>query len=186
MGKKLLAAPGKRVGSAMPRISAPAGVADRLVGVLIPSVVLSGSGEPSLDVRRFACGYPLVIYLFPGCENSPEDGGDTQRMDTLQHRAFRDHRLDLEARGYRTIGISSQEAGAQRRAIVEERLTQRLLGDPCLQLAERLWLPTFVDEGVPRYRRLILVVHDGSIVKVFFPVCSAAQVIAWMMIQGIS
>ena len=86
--------------------------------------------------------------------------------------------------------MSSQGARAQKRETIEDRLTQRLLSDPRLQLAERLQLPTFTDARVRRYRRLTLVVHDGYIVKAFFPVSNAArsvaQVIAWMTIQGIS
>jgi peroxiredoxin len=165
-------------------------LADRLTGGLIPSVVLSASGESALNLRQLACGYPLVIYVYPGCSNSPEDGGDTGLMDAVQHRAFRDHQPDLEARGYRAIGVSSQGIAAQRRATIQDRLTHRLLSDPRLELAERLQLPTFTDAGLLRYRRLTLVVEDGRIVKVFFPVSSAArsaaQVVAWMAIQGIS
>jgi peroxiredoxin len=156
----------------------------------MPDASLEGSGELALNLYEYACGFSLIIYLYAGCERSPEDGEDTALCDSLQHRAFREHRLDLEARGYRAIGVSSQDARAQHRATLEHRLTHMLLSDPGLRLAQRLGLPTFTYDGVKRYCRLMLVVHDGRIVKVFFPVCSAArsaaQVIAWMTIQGIS
>jgi peroxiredoxin len=194
VGKGLLTAPGETLGNATLVTSTTAGemrrVADRLVGVPIPSVVLCANGEYPLNLHQFSCGYPLVIYVYPGGEAELERCGDTALFDAAQHRAFRDCQSDLEARGYRTIGVSSQGAHAQRRAVLEGRLAHRLLSDPRLQLAGRLQLPTFTDEGVRRYRRLTLVVHDGHIVKVFFPVSSAgrsaAQAIAWMTIQGIS
>jgi peroxiredoxin len=194
MGKRLLTTPGETLGNAKLVTSTTAGemrrVANRLVGVSIPSVVLCANGEYSLNLPEFACAYPLVIYIYPGGDASPESRGDTALLDAVQHRAFRDHQSELEARGYRAIGVSSQGAQAQRRAMLEGRLAHRLLSDPQLQLAERLQLPTFTDEGVRRYRRLTLVVHDGYIVKVFFPVSSAgrsaAQAVAWMTIQGIS
>jgi peroxiredoxin len=165
-------------------------VAERLVGMNIPSLTLDGSGELALDLSQYSRGFPLIVYVYVGSGWSPEDGDDTPLRDAQQHRAFRDHRVDLEARGYRAIGISSQNVKAQSRATLEHRLSHQLLSDPALQLAERLQLPTFADQGNLWYRRLTLVVRDGRIVKVFFPVTcaarSAAQVIAWMTLQGIS
>jgi peroxiredoxin len=111
-------------------------------------------------------------------------------VDGIQHRAFRDRQPELEARGYRVIGISSQPEQAQWRAVAGNRLTQRLLSDPKLTLAHELKLPTFPLDGTRWYRRLILVASQGRIEKAFFPVSnvarSADQVIAWMTIQGIS
>ncbi len=111
-------------------------------------------------------------------------------MDAVQHRAFRDRQPDLEARGYHTIGISSQPENAQRRAVAENRLTHRLPSDPKPTLAHELKLPTFPLDGARWYRRLTLVASSGHIEKVFFPVGrpahSAAPAIAWMTIQRIS
>jgi peroxiredoxin len=193
MGKRLLTVSGETSGNATLVTSMSAAemrrVADRLVGVLVPSVILCANGEYSLNVRQLACEYPLVIYLHPGSDDSSESGGDTALMDAAQHRVFRAHQAELEARGYRTIGVSTQRAQAQIRTMIEERLTHRLLSDPPLQLAEQLQLPTFTDEGVRRYCRLTQIVHEERIVKVFFPVTSPArsadQVTAWMTIQGI-
>ena len=56
-------------------------VAERLVGVLIPSVVLCGNGEYSLNLQQFAYGYPLIVYLYPGCESPLESDGGTALMD---------------------------------------------------------------------------------------------------------
>jgi peroxiredoxin len=163
-------------------------LSDRLVGVDIPSVILRSSDEFPLNLRQFASGFRLVVYLYPGASSSPQDGEDTPLVDSVQHRAFRDHQPELEARGYRAIGISSQPEEARRRAVVENRLTHRLLGDPKLQLAQDLGLPTFTIDGVHWYRRLTLVASQGRIVKVFYPVSSAersaAQVIAWMKLHG--
>jgi peroxiredoxin len=166
------------------------GVADRLTGASIPAVYLDSSGGQQLNLHQFACGFHLVIYLYAGCNRSPEDGENTALMDAIQHRAFRDHQPDLEARGYRALGISSQPVKTQNRARIDNRLAHSLFSDPRLQLDEKLGLPTFPAEGRAGYRRLTLVTHGAYIVKVFFPVSSAArsaaQAIAWMTIQGIS
>lgn len=166
------------------------GVADRLTGASIPAVYFDSPGGQQLNLHQFACGFQLVIYLYPGCNRSPEDGENTALMDAMQHRAFRDHQPDLEARGYRALGISSQPIKTQNRARIDNRLAHGLFSDPTLQLAERLRLPTFPAEGRAWYRRLTLVTHGAYIEKAFFPVSSparsAAQAIAWMTIQGIS
>ena len=192
MGTKLITPAGEGSASARTRPTNPAvtrEVSERLTGSLLPAVGLSSRGEYPLDLSELAHAFPLVIYLYPGCSWSPDDRESTALMDAVQHRAFRDHNPDLEAHGYRAIGISSQSTGAQTRAIVENRITHQLFTEPQLQFAQQLQLPTFTYHGAQRYRRLTLVVHDGRIVKVFFPVCSAArsaaQVIAWMIIQGI-
>jgi peroxiredoxin len=110
-------------------------VVDQLTGQEIPSVVLSGGWEPPTDLRSFAHLSPIVIYFYPGCSSSPEDEEGTSLIDAAQHRAFRDHQPDLEARRYRAIGVSSQSKESQQRAALASRVTQTLVCDPELQLA---------------------------------------------------
>ncbi len=165
-------------------------MADRLLGLQIPSLVLSGYPGSAVDLRELAQAFPLVIYLYPGGGWSAQDGEDTPLADAVQHRAFRRHQRDLEARGYQLIGVSSQSQTAQREAALANGVAHALLGDPELQLARALGLPTFTLDGGFWYHRLTLVVGGGRIQKAFFPVSSAArsaaQVIAWMTIQGIA
>jgi peroxiredoxin len=86
------------------------------------------------------------------------------------------------------VGISSQSKEAQRQTALANRLTHLLLCDPELQLARTLGLPTFTRYQECWYQRLVLVVVSGHVEKVFFPVAnashSAAQVLAWMLLQG--
>lgn len=165
------------------------GVSERLVGLSVPSVVLTGfQGEP-LDLGRLAAVCPLVIYFYPGSSSSPSDGEQTPLLDVAQHRAFHVRRVDLEARRYGVVGISTQSSAAQRQSVLAGRLTQRLLSDPEMQLAERLPLPTFEHDGASWYERLTLVAREGHVEKAFSPVGSAgrsaAQVIAWMQMRGL-
>lgn len=163
---------------------------DELVGREIPSLLLNRSDGPALNLGEFAQLFPLAIYMYPAIGPSCEDVEETTTMDAVQHQAFRDHQPELEARGYRVIGISSQSPKSQGLEIFQNRLSHMLLSDPQLQLADSLELPTVTVAGRPRYLRLTLIVSRGHVVKVFFPVASAArsasQVIAWMKIQGVS
>jgi peroxiredoxin len=59
-----------------------------------------------------------------------------------------------------------------------------LLSDPGLELGEALGLPTFAADGQRLYRRLTLVVTDGVIEHVFYPVfppdAHAGEVLTWL------
>jgi peroxiredoxin len=164
-------------------------LADRLVGVPLPSVLLVSFREDPLDLRQLAQERPMVIYLFPGAHRSPTDGEQTPLVDHAQHRAFCEHYADLAARGYGVVGISSQSTQSQKQSALAGHLIQRLFSDRELGLAAELELATFEVDGARWYQRLTLVVKDGRIEKAFFPVASAArsaaQVITWMRVQGI-
>jgi len=164
-------------------------LADRLVGLAIPPVVLDGYRGSPLDLGEFAEAFPLVVYLYPGGFWSPEDGEDAALLDAVQHRAFRDHQRDLEARKYRAIGISSQSGRAQRETALANGVAHWLLRDPEFHLARELRLPTFTTADGCWYRRLMFVTRGARIEKAFFPVSDAgrsmAHVIAWMAMQGV-
>jgi peroxiredoxin len=166
-------------------------VAARLIGLEIPPLLLEGGWEHPMDLHAFVSHSSTVVYFYPGCSSSPEDDEETALLDSAQHRAFRDHQPDFEARGYLTIAISSQFKHAQRQTALANRVTDShvLLCDPELQLEQDLGLPKFTRYGQRWYQRLVLVLISARIEKAFFPVPnasrSAAQVIAWMMLQSI-
>ncbi|GBD17511.1 hypothetical protein HRbin26_02435 [bacterium HR26] len=64
------------------------------------------------------------------------------------------------------------------------RLPFELLSDAELRFARALRLPTFVVEGMTLIKRLTLIIEDGQIVKVFYPVFppqrNPEEVIAWL------
>jgi peroxiredoxin len=53
-----------------------------------------------------------------------------------------------------------------------------------VRLATALGLPTFEAAGMRLYRRITLIVRDGAILKIFYPVfppdLNAAEVLAWL------
>jgi peroxiredoxin len=59
-----------------------------------------------------------------------------------------------------------------------------LLSDLNLELKQALQLPTFEAEGMELYKRITLIVCDGVIVKVFYPVFTpsntADDVLKWL------
>ena len=131
-----------------------------------------------------------VVYCYPMTgrpgKDLPEDWDDIPgaRGCTPQSCAFRDSYEDLRALGARVFGMSTQSTEYQREAAERLHLPYELLSDEELTFARALDLPTFEVESMTLLKRLTLVVLDGRILKVFYPVfppdANAAEVTAWL------
>ena len=81
-------------------------------------------------------------------------------------------------------GLSTQSTDYQREAAERLHLPFSLLSDEKLAFATAMRLPTFEVEGMTLLKRLALVIDNGVIKKVFYPVFppdrNAADVIAWL------
>ena len=102
---------------------------------------------------------------------------------TPQSCAFRDHFAELiEAGADAVFGISTQAPQAQAEAASRLHLPFPLLSDADLALATALRLPTFEAMGRTLHKRVTLIVREGTIETVFYPVFppdrNAADVLA--------
>jgi len=160
---------------------------DQLVGQALPAVRLAYFSGSFVDLRGL--GGRLVIYFYPGCVCSPEDGYRSPVLDVAQHRAFAFRRADFLELACRPVGISSQSVQDQRLIAADTGARHLLLSDPDLQLARALGLPTFNVDKMDWYCRVLLVVREGIVARAFSPVSSAAgsaaQAITWMRGQGV-
>lgn len=167
------------------------GAADHLPSMRLPDLALRSTlgGEMELAEAAARAG-TLVLYVYPrtGTPGEPSpDGWDAipgARGCTPQSCAFRDHAGDLAALGAQVLGLSAQPAAQQAAFAEREHLPFALLSDPDLHLAAALSLPTFEVPGMRLYKRITLVIIDGTIAKVFYPVFppdrNAADVVAWL------
>lgn len=82
------------------------------------------------------------------------------------------------------LGLSTQDTAYQREAVQRLHLPFPLLSDAKLALTEAMRLPTMQVGGLTLIKRLALVIDDGTIVKVFYPVFppdkNAGDVHAWL------
>ena len=103
---------------------------------------------------------------------------------TPQSCAFRDHYDELSTLGARVFGLSTQNTEYQQEAAQRLQLPFALLSDENLEFVNALRLPTFEAGGNTLVNWLTLVVRDGWIKKVFYPVFppdqNAEQVIYWL------
>jgi peroxiredoxin len=165
------------------------GAADHLPGSRIPALSLPSTSSGRVDLATAARG-TLVLYVYPRTgrpgEPLPEGWDDIPgaRGCTPQSCAFRDHFAELSSLGARVLGVSVQVLDDQLEFAGRVGLPYPILSDPGLELASSLGLPTFDVEGMRLYRRLTVIVREGEIVKVFYPVFppdrNAAEVAAWL------
>ena len=137
----------------------------------------------------------IVVYAYPrtgipGVENPV--GWDLipgARGCTPQCCSFRDHFAELKALGVNHLfGLSSQDTNYQREVAERLHLPFPILSDEHLSLTSALRLPTFQTSGMTLLKRLTLMIRDGKIEHVFYPVFppdrNASDVIAWLTTRG--
>jgi peroxiredoxin len=138
--------------------------------------------------RRRRCGHSRARRSFRNRENGLPDGWDSipgARGCTPEACGFRDHYQDLLAAGADGVfGLSSQETDYQREVVERLHLPFQMLSDPARSLAQELSLPTFVASGLTLYKRLTLIIRDGVVEQVFYPIFPpnehADQVLTWL------
>jgi peroxiredoxin len=155
------------------------GACDHLPGMALPAIALEATDGEDVDLSRPGAGR-TVVYAYPRTGRPgvpPPDGWDLipgARGCTPQSCAFRDHYRALEAAGLRLFGLSTQEPEYQREMAGRLHLPFAVLSDAELRLTRALDLPTFkVDgevDGAVLIKRLTLVIRDGRVEHVFYPV----------------
>jgi peroxiredoxin (alkyl hydroperoxide reductase subunit C) len=173
------------------KIPAPAddGAARHLAGMRLPAISLPATDGTMVDLS--ALGGTVVVYAYPrtgkpGIENP--DGWDLipgARGCTPQSCAFRDLFGELKTLGVdRLFGLSTQSTAYQAEAADRLHLPFPILSDESFRLTEALRLPTFETSGMKLLKRLTLVIADGVIEHVFYPVFppdrNAGDVATWL------
>lgn len=161
---------------------------EHLVGVRLPSLSLPSTMGGEIGLAQLSTS-PLVIYVYPGDETTSEVPPTQPSSCAVQRGAFRKYALDFAAEGAKIAGLSSERPEAQLLTAKREHLPFPLLSDESCQLAQSLELPTFMDLGVRRYRRLTLICERDVVQAVLYPVSprrSAAQALEWLQQRPMS
>jgi len=174
-----------------PNIPAPQddGAADHLTGMTLPDLALPATSGGPVNLSKLAGRTVLYIYprtgvpgvdLPPGWNDIPGARGCTP-----QSCAFRDHHAELKTLGVAQLfGLSTQDTAYQQEAATRLHLPFAILSDQKLSFTQALKLPTFTVAGMTLLKRMALVIDDGAITKVFYPVFppdkNAEEVVAWI------
>jgi peroxiredoxin len=164
------------------------GASDHLPGMRLPSVsVTSTTGEP-VDLSALAGRTVVYCYPLTGRPDVELPGGWDEipgaRGCTSQSCDFRDHHAELWALGARVFGLSTQSTDYQREAAERLHLPFEILSDEGRVFARAMGLPTFEADGMVLLKRLTLIIDDGRVEKVFYPVfppdANAQEVVGWL------
>jgi peroxiredoxin len=173
------------------------GAADHLESMRIPTVTLPSTSGGEVDVAEVSKRGRVIVFCYPltgapGVE-LPEDWDliPGARGCTPEACSFRDHHDGLRESGAETVfGLSTQTTEYQMGLVERLHLPFEILSDSELALVRALRPPIFeVESSVASQpttlvKRLTLVLLDGGIEKVFYPIFPpnehAGEVVAWL------
>ena len=159
-----------------PPVPADDGGADHLVGTAMPIARLRATDGSDLYLSDLPMGRS-VVFVYPrtarpghalpaGWDDIPGAQGCTAELCSI-----RDAFDGLRSAGAVAVyGLSTQDTAYQSEAVARLALPFPLLADPTRQVGRALSLPTFTVAGLTVYRRLTIIVQDGVIEHVFYPV----------------
>jgi len=165
------------------------GAARHLSGMAIADVPLPATDGSQVRLARLEGR--TVVYAYPrtGRPGEPSLVPDWESIPgargcTPQSCAFRDYHAELAGLGARVFGLSTQDTAYQREAAERLHLPFPILSDESLAFTRAMRLPTFEVAGQTLMRRLALVIRDGVVEQVFYPVFppdrNAEEVVRWL------
>ena len=174
------------------KIPAPTddGAAAHLIGKTIPPISLLATDDNAVTLSALAgrtvvfayprTGEPGKIALVDDWDMIPGARGCTP-----QTCSFRDLFAELKAAGAKHVfGLSTQDNVYQTEMASRLHLPFPVLSDAKLALTRALKLPTMEVAGLTLIKRLALIVDDGRVTHVFYPVFppdrNAGDVLAWL------
>jgi peroxiredoxin len=165
------------------------GAAKHLLGAKLPDLALPATNGDAVNLATLKGRTVVYIYPRTGVPGVPlPDGWDAipgARGCTPQSCSFRDHFNELKVAGAdHLFGLSTQDSAYQREAVERLHLPFQILSDEQLALTRALNLPTFGVSGMTLIKRMTLVIDDGAVTHVFYPVFppdkSAETTLRWL------
>ncbi|MDE2141232.1 MAG: peroxiredoxin [Elusimicrobia bacterium] len=174
-----------------PGLPVPAddGACDHLQDMRVPSLRLRTTADRWVDLKEEA-GRPTVVFVYPRtgepAQPAPPDWDliPGARGCTPQSCGFRDLFDEFRRLGFQVFGASSQTTEYQSEFVVRNHIPFEVLSDAEWAMTAALNLPTFEYRGLRLIKRIALVLDQGRIVKVFYPVFppnkNAETVLSWI------
>jgi peroxiredoxin len=153
------------------------GAADHLRGAAVPAVALPATDGSTVRLDELPGLTVVVAYPRTGQPGQEPPGGEDgwnaipgARGCTPEVCSFRDERARFAEHGARLFGLSTQDTAYQQEAVERLHLPYPLLSDAGLELTRALELPTFDVDGMTLIKRVTLIVRDGVIDDLVYPV----------------
>jgi peroxiredoxin len=169
------------------------GAADHLLNAAVPPIPLqSTTGD---TIRLDQLDKRTVLFCYPRTGRPDEElpsGWNAipgARGCTPEACGFRDAHAQFADLGVRVLALSTQSPEYQLEMAGRLHLPFPVLSDERLELTNALRLPTFETSGWTLLKRLTLVIDDGRISHVFYPVfppdSHAAGVLDWLRTSAV-
>jgi peroxiredoxin len=157
-------------------------------GLALPRLALPATSGGEICLAKAPGRSVIFIYPWtgrPGHRNPPNwDDIPGAHGSTPELEGARDHAAEFAALKVALIGLSRQPTEWQRELGERLRLPFPILSDADGRFSDAFALPTFATGGTTYLKRLTLVVSDGRIEQVFYPVprpeSHAAEVLSWL------
>jgi len=150
------------------------GACDHLPGANVPSVDLISTAGRLIDLSVLEGRIIVFCYPRTGRPDVEPPAGWNEipgaRGCTPEACSIRDLYRQLKTHIDEVFGLSTQGTEYQREAVSRLHLPYGLLSDTELKFSGGLRLPTFKVESMTLIKRLTLVIDNGKIEKVFYPV----------------
>lgn len=151
------------------------GGADHLVaGTALPDIALAATSGDKLNLARMQSRAVLVVYPWTGragLANPPDwDTIPGAHGSTPELEGFRDLAAEYRRLGFELLALSGQDTAHQRELAERLRLPFPILDDAGLTWSSALRLPTFATGGIAYLKRITLIIADGRIERVVYPV----------------
>ena len=158
-------------------------------GIVLPDVALASTQGDTVNLRTRGAG-TCVVYVYPwtgrpGLADPPGwDDIAGAHGSTPETAGFRDLHGEFVALDVAVFGLSTQSTEHQYELVKRLGVPFALLSDAAFDFQRALQLPTFAAGGERYLTRLTLVVQDGQIGRVFYPVhppeTHAREVLGWL------
>lgn len=168
------------------------GGARHLVGMSLPALSLPATTGGLVDLSALPRRTVIYVYPMTGVPGVPLptdwDAIPGARGCTVEALAFKDHRLEMAELGADVYGLSTQNTAYQQEMAERLHLPFAVLSDADFMLTHAMRLPVFEAGGMTLLKRLTLVVKDGIVEQVFYPVfppnAAASLVLDWLRQQA--
>ena len=166
------------------------GLADPLIGMKLPNLCLQSTNRTKIDLSQIKGRFVLYCYPRTGTPNTQLPEGWDQipgaRGCTPQSCAYRDHYQEIKALGAEVFGLSTQTMEYQTEMVNRLHLPFPVLSDGRFEFQRALNLPTFDVAGMTLLKRLTMIIGDGEIEAVHYPVFPSDSDPAWVIkeLQG--
>ena len=163
------------------------GAADHLLGMKMVDLSLPATSGEQVNLFKLPAITVLFCYPMSGVPGVALPAGwddiPGARGCTPQACSYRDKYPELMKYASRLFGVSTQTTPYQAELKNRVALPYEILSDSNLQLQKGLSLPVFFANNATLIKRLTLIIKDGVISKVNYPVFPSDKDVDWVLAE---